>query len=227
MIVRVRAMLERHADPANEAFSGALIPDHMPMLGVRLPVLRNMARELARGGCDYLDCGDKTLFEERMLEGMILGYAPIGYAEWESRMRGFVTRIADWSVNDSTAATQKIVAKHRDEAWGFLAECVASEAEFTVRFGIVMLMDWYLTDEWIDRVLDTVTAIGSQAFYVRTAVAWCLATALAKFPEGTFAAIARRKPDALTQKILLRKARESRRVSADSVARLASVLSQT
>ena len=69
--------------------------------------------------------------------------------------------------------------------WEFLQRYLQSSSEFEIRFGVVMLMSYFLTEEYIGKVLLQMEKVRKGDYYVDMAVAWCLATARAKFDEKT------------------------------------------
>ena len=69
--------------------------------------------------------------------------------------------------------------------WEFLQRYLQSSSEFEIRFGVVMLMSYFLTEEYIGKVLLQMEKVRKGDYYVDMAVAWCLATARAKFDERT------------------------------------------
>ncbi len=102
------------ADPGYRAFSARLLPVGTPLLGVRLPALRRIARELSRGDWRaYLDGAADGSFEEILLQGMVIGYAEMDMGERQHRTAAFVPKISNWSVCDSFCAGLKAVRKIR------------------------------------------------------------------------------------------------------------------
>ena len=111
----LRARLESLADPGYRAFSARLLPVGTPLLGVRLPALRRIARELSRGDWRaYLDGAADGSFEEILLQGMVIGYAEMDMGERQHRTAAFVPKISNWSVCDSFCAGLKAVREDPD-----------------------------------------------------------------------------------------------------------------
>lgn len=183
----IKIRLYELAEKKYKEFSASLIPGCNNMIGVRILKLRTFAKEIAKGDYkSYLtNAGDDT-FEEIMLQGLVIGYAVCDIEERLKFAREFIPKISDWSVNDVFCANFKCANKNRERVFEFLMDYVTSENEFEQRVVAVMLMDYYLTDEYIDRVFEILDSLKNEGYYTKMGVAWAIATAYAKFPEKTY-----------------------------------------
>lgn len=182
----IRECLLELADAKYQEFSSALIPGCRTMLGVRIPKLREFAKQLAKGEVEeYLQSASDEIFEEVMLQGMVIGYSKCDIEKKLEYAKNFIPKITDWSINDSFCSGMKCTIKHRERVFEFLQEYVSSEKEFEQRFVAVMLMDYFLTEEYIDQVLAILDGLKNDGYYTKMGVAWAIATAYAKFPEQT------------------------------------------
>lgn len=100
-----------------------------------------------------------------MLQGLVLGYAKGEIDELLEYVRAFIPKIHDWSVNDCFCATFKIAQKHREKVWNFLMPYAKSDQEFEQRVVSVMLMDHFLTEEYIARVLSVWDRLDHPGYY--------------------------------------------------------------
>ncbi len=167
-------------------FSAGLIPGCDNMLGVRIPVLRKKARELARDDWrSFLSESGDDYFEETMIAGMVIGYGKMDIGERIEHFRRFVPRIKNWSVNDCVCSTIKLKPEEREPFWDFLMEYRDSRREYEIRVVAVMLMDQYLLPEYIERVMGVLDSLCDDSYYASMGIAWAIATAYAKFPEET------------------------------------------
>ena len=210
----IRRELEQIAEADYKKFSASLIPGEEHLLGVRLPKLREIAKRIAKTDAwqEYL-ADEPYYFEETMLQGMLIGAVNISVEERFDYMRAFIPKIHNWSVCDSFASGLKFTKKYPEQVWGFIQPYVRSDEEFSIRFAVVMMMDYYLTDAYIDFVLECLDGINHDAYYVKMAVAWALATALAKQPEKTWAYLQKHHLDDDTWKKTVQKCIESYRIS--------------
>lgn len=182
----LRQWLFDEAAEGYKKFSAGLIPGCDNMLGVRIPVLRKKAKEIAKGNFRaFLSESEDIYFEETMIAGMVIGYARVDIEERISLFADFIPRIHNWSVNDCVCATIKLKPTEYKPFWDFLMRYRESEEEFEIRVVAVMLMDQYLIPEYIEEVLSVLNSLQDEKYYASMAIAWALATAYAKFPEET------------------------------------------
>ena len=95
-------------------------------------------------------------------------------------------KIDDWSLCDGFCSNLKMVAKHREEFFEFLLPYAQIDDEFKQRVVAVLLMNYYLTDEYIDRTLQIVDTLKNEKYYCKMGVAWAVATAWAKQRDKTY-----------------------------------------
>lgn len=203
-------------DEKYRQFSSQLIPESRPILGVRLPELQKIAKGLARDDWKgYLTIAKDDSFEEVMLQGLVIGYIKADLAVVWARVKNFIPKINNWSLCDSFCANLKIVKKNKEQVWPFLQEYLYSSQPFAVRFGVVLLLDYYLTEEYISLVLECLDKIKKEDYYVQMAVAWALSIAYIKFPELTLTYLKKSSLDDFTYNKALQKIIESKRVSQD------------
>lgn len=210
---QLMARLHALAEPAYAKFSSALIPGCPPMLGVRLPALRALAKELAAGP-DPLAPLTSATFEERMLHGMVLGCAKLPDAERRALLEAFLPEMDNWSLCDSTAAGCKFMAK-APQAWlPWLQALALRQQEFAARFGIVCLMDHFsATAQGRRLLLQSCAAAPCPALYTRLGIAWAVSVAAVKEPDLGLAFLRRSTLDDFSHNKAIQKICESRRAT--------------
>ncbi len=212
----IRRWLEAHADSKFQKFTSGLIPGSDEILGVRIPLLRGLAKELARGDWrSYLKTAADDSYEEICLQGFVIGYAKADIEELLAYAAVFIPKIHDWSVNDGFCATFKIAGKYRQRVWDFLMQYQASPNEFEQRVVAVMLMDHFLVPEYIKDVLGVWDSLKHEGYYCKMGVAWGIATAYAKFPDETHAFLLDNHLDDFTYNKAIQKMLESYRIPAE------------
>jgi 3-methyladenine DNA glycosylase AlkD len=175
------------AETKYKEFSQSLIPGSRPILGVRIPALRNLAKEIAKGDWKaYLDNAVDDTFEEVNLQGFVIGYAKADYETLLPYIRKYVAKINDWSLCDGFCATLKVTKMYKFQFKELLKEYAEKNTEFDQRFVAVMLMDYYLEDEDIDATLVMLDGLKHDSYYCKMGVAWAVATAMAKQREKTW-----------------------------------------
>lgn len=140
----VKRFLIENSEEKYREFSKALIPGEETMLGVRLPVLRKKAKELA--GDDWrkeLETED-VYFEEVMLRGMMLSYVKEELSVMLPYIEAYIPCVRNWSVCDSVFSKMDIFRKDRQKTWEFIQPYLYSDKEFEIRVGIIIMMQHLL-----------------------------------------------------------------------------------
>lgn len=214
IVTKTQEKLLALAEEDYQQFSAKLSPGIENILGVRLPQLRRLAKEMLQEDWRSYLAAEPYYFEERMLQGMIIGVAKIPVEERLEWIARFVPRINSWSVCDSFCTGLKFANKHKGQVWAFLQPYLHSQQEYQLRFAVIMLLDYYLDEPtYLEQILEAVDQIDHEGYYVKMAVAWLLATALAKQPQQIWPYLKQQQLDAFTYQKTLQKAIESRRIS--------------
>lgn len=210
----VRRQLEQYAEPEYRDFSSKLIPGCGDMLGVRLPVLRRMAKEIARGDWrSYLAQAGDGCFEEVMLQGMVLGCAKADAAELLGYAGAFLPKITNWSVCDSFCTGFRLAEREPKAVWHWIEPMFASGQTYEARTAVVMALSHFLTPDHLDEVLAKLETVRCGDYYAKMAVAWALSAAFVKDREKTLCALRCKTWDDWTYNKAITKCIESRRVS--------------
>lgn len=197
-----------------------------------IDIIRGFEQEAAVEACS--EYGSRLAYEETVIWGLMINAMKVSWEQRAEMLREFVPVLDNWAVCDTFCCNAKWKCD-RKELWDFLLPYWKSHKEFEVRFAIVMSMVHFLDTEWFSVVcgkLDGLsfnkicslyrkadkadkgtygqgTVIGESPYYVRMAVAWLLATSLAKLPDETRAYVnASRLPEDV-KRLYARKARES------------------
>ncbi len=150
----IRDILAQYTDERYKEFSAGLIPGAKPLMGVRLPQLRRIAKSIVNDKHYKQKWQDETAgydgeyediyFEETMLRGMMIGYgtAKIGVSceEGLSRLKSFVPYIDNWSVCDSFCSSFSFANRYREEVWEFIQPYLYSDKEYDVRVALILLL---------------------------------------------------------------------------------------
>lgn len=157
-------------------FSKKLLPEYVPMIGVRLPVLRKLSKEVS-----LEELTDET-FEEVMLQGMVIGHIR-DFSLFQKECLKFLPKIDNWSVCDSFVVGLKITKKYPNEMLSFLKTLTCASHEYTRRFVLVMLIHDYLKEEYLEEVCLILKQIKKDGYFVGMACAWLLAELYSKDRE--------------------------------------------
>jgi len=210
------ALLDRLRSLSDEkyrVFNESLIPGSGATLGVRIPMLRKIAREISRNDPDGFLCTakDDTL-EEKMLAGFVIAYAKFGFEKRLELIAGFVPKIDNWAICDTFCSSFRFSDGELPALCGFIGPYLFSPREYDVRFAAVMLMDCFINDGYIDKTLTALASIKNDGYYAKMAAAWAMSVCFVKYRDKTLQTLLSLK-DPFTKKKAIQKIRESYRVS--------------
>lgn len=201
-------------DKEYAAFQAKLTPG-VPVesfIGVRVPRARKLAKELVKANeyNEFLGELPHKYYDENMLHGLIISELK-DYERCIDELEKFLPFVDNWAVCD--IMSPKVFKKNKSRLFNKITEWSKSEHLYTVRFGIEMLMSFYLDDDFESDYLDIAAAVHSEEYYLKMMIAWFFATALAKQWEATIPYIENNKLDTWIHNKTIQKARESYRIT--------------
>lgn len=204
-------------------FHAKLIPD-IPIdniIGVRTPVLRKYAKEVAKlpETNIFLESLPHIYYEENNLHGALLSLLyPKDIIAFMEQLVHFLPYVDNWATCDMLSP--KIFKKHLSYVYERVQKWLQSDAVYTIRFGIVTLLGFYLDDAFEPEMLQLVANVRSEKYYVNMAVAWYFSMALVKQYDATLPYIQNRVLEPWTHNKSIQKAIESRRIPQETKAYL-------
>lgn len=208
--------LREMADEKYREFHSRLIPNvDTVFYGVRVPSLRKLARQMIREDWrGFLELAwGSDVYEMNMLCGMVMALAKCDFEEKLSCVQKFVPHINNWAVCDVVCGDLKDTKKHLGRMYEFLQPYLSSSEEYEVRFAIVILMQYFITDEYIHDILRLYDGIRHDGYYVKMAVAWAVSICFIKQREITLQYLLSCNLDDFTYNKSIQKMLESFRVS--------------
>ncbi len=202
-------------DESYRAFHRKLIPtvDPETIIGVRTPELRKLAKQIGQEPetQEFLHTLPHRYYEENNLHDFLLERIK-DYSTFLAELNAFLPYIDNWATCDGLRP--KCVKKHLPAFLQEIRGWMQSERTYTVRFGINMLMSFYLDDAFQEEYLSWVAQVQSEEYYVQMMQAWYFATALAKQWDHTMLYLQQEKLCTWVHNKTIQKAIESRRISA-------------
>ena len=201
-------------DPAYQAFQSKLIPtiDPQTVIGVRMPALRKLAREIAGTPVaeGFLQEPPHRYYEENNLHGLLISAIP-DYDGAVAALETFLPYVDNWATCD--LLSPRAFRTHPPQLPGQIRRWLDSGETYTVRFGLEMLMSFYLDECFRPEYLDWAAEVKSEEYYVRMMVAWYFATALAKQYDAALPYLTGRRLEQWTHNKTIQKAVESYRIT--------------
>jgi 3-methyladenine DNA glycosylase AlkD len=209
----IREKLKKLAEKDYRKFISSLLPDVDNILGIRMPKLRRFAKELMQEDYkSYLENEDLEYMEEVLLQGMLIGAAKIDLGKKLQLMQNYIPKIDNWAVCDSFCGCLKFTENNPGLMWEFIQPYLYSEEEYEIRFGIVMLLIYFVKQEYIDAVLNIMNEIRLEGYYAKMAAAWAISVCYVNFPAQTDEFLKNNSLDDFTHIKAIRKIIESDRI---------------
>ena len=202
------------------AFNQRIVNTKMPVIGVRVPDLRRLARRLAPGtsaaDISELLTAQNESFDYVLLCGLLITHARLDDQMAIDLVKQYLPRVDSWAHIDVFVEKKRRFAG--EVWWDFALECLQNEDEFTVRYGVISLMTNFLDEAHIDQVFAVLRNVKHDGYYVKMALAWLYATAAVHFFELTLDELENEHIDAWTRNKAYQKIRESRRFTPEQQA---------
>ena len=200
----IRKKLIELSDAKYKEFHSGLCPGmDTEMLGVSIPKVRKLAKEIIKDNpAEYLK-----------QQALVIANLKIELEKKKEYIINFVPKINCWAVCDSFCAGLKDADKNQQFFWKIISKYFKSNKEYEIRFAIVMLLDHYVKEEYIDKIFEVIDNIKSEEYYVEMGIAWLVAEMYIKFPKQTMKYLKNCNLNKFTYNKALQKARESYRVS--------------
>ena len=214
----IKRRLIELSDQKYKEFHGRLCPGTENIIGVRVPVLRNYAKEIfdKKTWKQTIAQIDDEYYEEIMLQGMLIGQAKNEDIKTILKcVKEYIPKIDNWGVCDVFCAGLKITKKYKKEMWNFIQKYLKSDKEFEIRFAVVMILDYYIEEEYLQKNFQIFDNISHEGYYVKMAVSWAVSVCLIKFYDETVEYLKISKLDSWTYNKAIQKAVESYRISDD------------
>lgn len=220
----IQTRLFQLQDLSYRSFQCKLMPTVAPesVIGVRTPELRKLAKELS--GTEeakvFLRILPHKYYEENNLHGFLIDRMK-DYGQIIDSLDMFLPYVDNWATCDMMSP--KVFRKHLPELPGKIREWLQSGQTYTIRFGIGMLMNFYLDESFQPEYPEMVAAVKSEEYYVNMMTAWYFATALAKQYDAVLPFLEQHRLEKWTHNKAIQKAIESYRINDEQKAYLRSL----
>lgn len=212
----IRAGLFARQDTGYRDFHSRLVPtlDKDSIIGVRTPILRTYAKELAKQDVSaFLEDLPHRYYDENCLHAFLIEQIK-DFDQCMAALERFLPYIDNWATCD--LLSPKVFKKHPDEVYAACMRWLESDRVYTVRFGVVTLMKWFLDADFRPELLEKAAELQTEAYYINMARAWLFAEALAKQYDAALPYLLEKRLDTWTHNKAIQKAVESRRISGET-----------
>ena len=182
-------------------------------LGVRIPTLKKIAKEIYKGNYkDFIKYNKHNYYEEIILHGQVIGYIK-DLDEAIIELNKFIPYIKSWASCDTTIANFKIISKNLDKLYPLVISYLYDDNPWIKRVGLVILLNYYVCDDYIDNIIIEITKLELKDYYVKMACAWLIQVCYLKYPIKIIDFLRFDQIDDWTHNKAIQKIRESLKVS--------------
>ena len=221
IVENVRKRIKLEAEEKYQKFSSSLLPGIKNVTGVRLPILRKIAKEIYKSDWKtFLDNKSFEFMEEKMLKGMVIGLLKEPPDVIYNYIEKFIPDIDNWAICDSFCCGLKFINKNKTETWDFIQKYLNSKKEYEIRFGAVIILNFFVEEDYIDNALKILSKIKTNDYYAQMAIAWVLSICYIKFEEKTLDCLLNSNMDKFIYNKTIQKIIESNRISKETKIKL-------
>lgn len=210
----IKKILFKYQDKKYQKFESSLIPnvEKKLIIGVKTPILKNMAKEIIKADLSdkYIKMLPHKYFEENQIHSFIISESK-DFDECIKNINHFLKYVDNWATCDQLCP--KIFKKNKNQLLIHIKKWINIKKTYYIRFGIKMLMSYFLDEDFDKKYLKMVSIIKSDEYYVNMMIAWYFATALAKQYDDTIVYLEKYKLSPWVHNQTIKKAIESYRVS--------------
>ena len=210
----IKARLESAKDEKNAIFFQKISPTAKNVTGVRVPFIRKLAKEIVKdNGKDFLENYIIDTHEDFLLYGIVIAYIKAPLEEKFAMLEKYIPQIYDWSGCDIVISSFKFKENELIRVYDFIMKYRNSCHEYETRFMIVMLLNSFIREEYLDKIKDILETETFYKYYTQMAAAWLISVMFVKYREYTLNYLKHNSLDDFTHNKALQKIRESLRVS--------------
>ena len=185
---------------------------NLKLIGIRVPKLRSIAREISKGNVDeFLKRIGNTYYEEVLIYGFVLANNEEEYID--RYLMDYIKKVDNWAICDSFVSSLKIINKKMGKYWMYFTSLIDLNSEFQTRTSIVVFMNYYLCDNYIDRVLNIVSNIRTDYYYINMSISWLLSVAIINYQDKVIDILKSKKLSKFVQNKTISKIQDSYRVT--------------
>lgn len=145
------------------------------LIGVRTPELRKIAKEISKEDySSFIKLNSHDTYEERLMHGLLIGYLKEDFNTIKQLLWEFIPYIDNWALCDITIGNLHIWNNNTKDGFSFVKKCLNSENEWYQRVGFILLLNYYINDEYIEEILNICNEFKTDKYYVKMAIAWLI-----------------------------------------------------
>jgi 3-methyladenine DNA glycosylase AlkD len=173
-------------DDKYKEFQSKLCPScKYEILGIKIPVLRKIAKEISKTDFqEFLKFSNDVYYEEVMLQGLVISHIK-DEKIFYNYFKKYIIKIDNWAICDTFCNSIKIVSKYEEKYFEEAKKLSISSEEFASRVGLIMILNYFIKEENIESIFDILNQIKSDKYYINMAEAWLICEIYTKYPDKT------------------------------------------
>lgn len=184
------------------------------LIGIRTPILKTLAHDISLGDYkNFIKYNNHNTYEEIIIHGFIIGYLNIEFNDITNLLEDYIQYIDNWALCDLVCSNLHIWNKNTKQGLKFIKKALNSKNIWFNRVGIVLLLNYYINDEYIDYILNNTKNYKCNDYYVIMAVSWLLSICYIKYPNKTGNLLKNKVLVKEIQNKTIQKIRESKQIS--------------
>ena len=196
-----------------EFHSSLVLNSKYEMIGIRLPIMRKIAKEISKTDIEeFLKHSQNKYYEEIMIQGLVISNVKDEEIFYKF-FKNHINKIDNWALCDSFCNSIKIVKKYEEKYFPLAIEMSLNEKEFISRTGLVIILSHFVEEKYLKEIFNTLNKIESDAFYINMAQAWLICDLYIKYPKETLKFIKQNNLNKFTHNKAISKIHDSYRVS--------------
>ncbi len=205
-------ILKENEDIEYKKFSERIIDTNYPMIGIRTPILKKLSKNVSK---DILELNNEKYYEEVLLKLFVISNIK-DKEEYDKFFNKYIYKIDCWSLCDSFVTASKIIKKNKEYYFNVVEELLKDDYLFAVRVGLVILLNYYVEEEYLSKIFDLVDNINREEYYIKMAIAWLLSICYIKYPKETSKYLDNTKIDDFTYNKTISKICDSYRIDKET-----------
>ena len=196
-----------------EFHSSLVLNSKYEMIGVRVPNMRKIAKEIAKSNIEeFLKYAQNNYYEEIMIQGLVISHIK-NENQFNKDFKEYIKKIDNWALCDTFCSAIKIVEKYEDKYFKEAVKMSLNKEEFISRVGLIMILDHFINENNLGVIFDTLNKIESDKFYINMAEAWLICEMYIKYPKETTVFLQKNNLNKFTHNKAISKIHDSYRVS--------------
>ena len=202
------------SDKKYKIFNSKIVPTKQSMLGVRIPILRKIAKQIIEeDATSFIELNKQGVYEMVLLEGIVLSYIDKPFKELAPLVENYLGKVDNWAQVDTPILSFKSILKDKFFVYEIVNKWIKSDREYVVRAALVILLSYFIQKEFLEDIFKLSQEVEHDGYYVYMANAWLLSVCMAKYPNETISFFKLNNLDKKTHNKAIQKSIDSFRVS--------------